>query len=246
MDISIVASGSNGNCCLVEQAGTKIMIDAGLSAREIESRLNRLGTSLEDLDALLITHSHSDHVRGAGIISRRYAVPVYMMKETTRQIGTRLGDFYPKQFSLGQDFLLNGISVRPISTSHSVASCGFVIGKFGIFTDTGIATPQMIKVLPKLECALIESNHNPEMVENGPYPPFLKKWILSDIGHLSNSDASSFIQANGENLCQVFLGHLSANNNTPEKAAEEYESIVKKKISYKICSRDGPTCRWEI
>jgi len=242
MEISVIASGSNGNCCLVEEKGVSLLIDAGKSCREIESRMDKLGKSLEDVSGILITHEHSDHISGAGVLSRRFGIPVWMTNEVYSE--ARLGKFESKIFC--GDFKVGSLRVKPVVTSHNVNSCGFVVGKFGYFTDTGMVTEQMKKTIPSLNSILLESNHNVEMVHNGHYPAFLKKWILSDEGHLSNETASSIIQETGKNLSFVLLGHLSENHNTPDIASETFDTIVKRKIDFSICSRDKESGSWKI
>jgi len=242
MEISVIASGSNGNCCLVEDKDVSLLIDAGKSGSEIESRMGKLGKSLNDVSGILITHEHSDHISGAGVLSRRFEIPVYMTKEVYSS--AKLGKFESNIFS--GDFKVGNLNVKPVVTSHNVSSCGFVVGKFGYFTDTGMVTEQMKKVIPSLNSILLESNHNVEMVHNGHYPAFLKKWILSDEGHLSNDIASSIIQETGKNLSFVLLGHLSENHNTPDIASETFDTIVKRKIDFSICSRDKESGSWKI
>ena len=242
MEISVIASGSNGNCCLVEDKGVSVLIDAGKSGSEIESRMRRLGKSLEDVDGILITHEHSDHISGAGVLSRRFGIPVYMTKEVYSM--AKLGKFESRIFS--RDFKIGKLKVKPVVTSHNVSSCGFVVGKFGYFTDTGIVTEQMKKAISGLNSILLESNHDVEMVRNGHYPAFLKKWILSDEGHLNNDDASSVIQEKGKNLSFVLLGHLSGNHNTPDIASETFNTLVKRKIDFSVCSRDKESGSWKI
>jgi len=242
MEISVIASGSNGNCCLVEEQGVSILIDAGKSGSEIETRMKRLGKSLEDVDGIVLTHEHSDHISGAGVLSRRFGIPVYMTKEIHSR--ANLGRFESTIFT--GDFKVGNLEVKPVLTSHNVSSHGFVIGKFGYFTDTGIVTKQMNKVIPNLNSILLESNHDIEMVHNGRYPAFLKKWILSDEGHLSNDNASSIIQEKGKNLSIVLLGHLSGNHNTPDIASETFNTLVKRKIDFSVCSRDKESGSWKI
>lgn len=241
MEICVIASGSNGNCCLVESKDSSILIDAGKSCREIEERLNNMGKSLENLNAVLLTHAHHDHIASAGVISRRYNVPIYMTKDVYSESRFKLGDIQRKTFSINKEFKINNLIVKPIPTSHNVSSCGFIIDKFGLFTDTGIVTKEMESVISKLKAVLLESNHDIDMVINGPYPAYLKQWILSDKGHLSNIHASSLIQSKGNNLSLALLGHLSGNNNTPDAAKKTFETLVKKKIHYYICSRDKET-----
>lgn len=249
MEITVIASGSNGNCCLIEDRKNSILIDAGKSAREIDSRMDSLGKSLENVDAIIITHSHHDHISGAGIIARMHGIPLYMSKETFSEANGKIGDVDKiKHFTQSRGFKIGSMEIRPIQTSHNVSSCGFVIGnsEFGIFTDTGIVTRQMRDALPKLKGVLLESNHDIDMLINGHYPAYLKRWILSDEGHLSNVHASEFIQKKGNNLNLVLLGHLSGNNNTPQIAKKTFETLVKRKIDYDVCSRDKASGKWII
>lgn len=246
MEISVIASGSNGNCCLVEDKNSSIIIDAGKSGLEIETRLNYLGKCLENVDAILLTHAHNDHISGAGVLSRRYSLPIYMTQNVFLKAKHRMGNIILKKFSINNSFKINKLNIKPVITSHNTSSCGFVIGKFGLFTDTGIITPQINSIMPKLNAVLLESNHDIEMLINGSYPEFLKKWILSDQGHLSNNCASTLIQSKGKNLQLALLGHLSENNNTPKVAKDTFEKIVKRKIDYSVCSRDKVSGTWEI
>ncbi len=237
MEVTVIASGSNGNCCLVEEKGVSILIDAGKSGREIERRMNSLGKSLENVDGCIITHGHTDHIRGAEVISRRYGIPLYVSRQAEFLLSGAVKEF-------DGNFKIKGVEVKPVLTSHNVPSSGFVIGKFGLFTDTGMVTPEMDSAMGNLNAVLLESNHDIEMLRNGRYPRFLKNWILSDTGHLSNETASSLIQNKGKNLSLVLLGHLSGNNNTPQLAEETFERIVKRKIDCAVCSREKESGSW--
>lgn len=246
MEISVIASGSNGNCCLIEDKRTSILVDSGKSGREIAYRMEKLGKSLDDVDAVILSHAHHDHIAGAGVLSRRYGTPLYMTKKVYSEAKYNLGDIKRKIFSANKEFKIGTLNIKPIPTSHNVSSCGFVINHFGIFTDTGVVTKQMESAVPKLNSLLIESNHDIDMVLNGSYPAFLKNWILSNQGHLSNVHASSLIQDKGKNLSLVLLGHLSGNNNTPEVARNTFEALVKRKVEYAVCSRDELSGKWVI
>lgn len=240
MEISVIASGSNGNCLLVEEKGISILVDAGKSCRETEKRLNKLGKSPDNIKAIVISHSHTDHVRGAAVISRKYDIPVYMMQETYQELGY-YGMFETKYFSPDKSFRIASFQIRPIPTSHDVNSCGFVINNFGIFTDTGFVTKLIRDAMPKLRGVLIESNHDIDMLIKGPYPTYLKYRILGNHGHLSNIHASELVRDRGKNLSFCLLGHLSEVNNTPEIAKTTFETIVKRRLDYSICSRDRET-----
>ncbi len=246
MQISVIASGSNGNSCLIEEKDTSILIDAGKSCKEIESRMSNLNKSLKEVDALILTHSHIDHSAGIGAISRRYDIPVYAAEEVYGFCSSRIGDVEFRKFSLDSDFKIKSLKIRPIDTSHDVPSCGFVIEKFGLFTDTGIITSQMQDAIKKVKGILLESNHDIDMLLNGRYPAFLKQRIFSNKGHLNNFDACTFVQEKGKNLDWVLLSHLSGNNNSPRIAKKTFETIVKRKIDYSVMSRDKESGTWEL
>ena len=242
MEISVIASGSNGNSCLVESKKGSFLIDAGKSCKEIEDRLNKMGKSLENINGILLTHSHIDHTMGVGPISRKYNIPVYAKKEVYNI--SNLGNVEAKFFN--GNFKINGVEIKPIATSHDVPSTGFKIGNFGLFTDTGIITREMEDSMKGLKGVLLESNHDIDMLINGRYPAFLKQRILSDNGHLSNISASSFIQERGADIDLVLLGHLSGNNNTPEITKNTFETLVKRKVNFDILSRDKESGVWVI
>jgi len=239
MQISVIASGSNGNCCLIEEKGNSVLIDAGKSCREIEKRMNRLGSSLENVDAILLTHKHTDHRAGIDVISRKYNLPVYLTKDVSDDI------LLTNAKIISGSFKINSFKIAPIKTSHDVPSVGFKINNFGIFTDTGIVTKEMKTVLRKIKGALLESNHDIDMLLNGRYPAFLKQRILSDKGHLSNIHASNFIKEKGKNLSLSLLGHLSGNNNTVDLTKKTFETIVGNK-QYSVLSREKESGVWEI
>ena len=245
MEISVIASGSNGNCCLVENKGTSIIIDAGKSGRDIANRMEFLGKNIEDVKAVLITHKHSDHTRGAGVLSRRFKIPVYMTKKTSK--ACMIGATDEKIFDINKGFRIGSIKIKPIKTSHNVPSCGFLLNhKFGLITDTGCVTKEMKDAIKKVDAVLLESNHDIDMVIKGSYPYFLKQWILSDEGHLSNIDASNMLQNHSKNLKLAILGHLSGNNNTPELAMKTFQTLVKKKMEVTIADRDKATGVFDI
>jgi len=243
MELSIIASGSNGNCCLLQSAGGSVLFDAGKSFSETARRLAVLGKDIRKVDGIVLSHAHGDHYQGIGPIARRLHIPVYIRKEVYAACRRRLGPVDVCHFEGG--FRVGDMEITPVETSHDVTSCGFVVGRFGIFTDTGCVTSQMKEVIRDLDAVLLESNYDEEMLMNGPYPLALKERIASDRGHLSNEDASDFIRRYGDHLSQVFLAHLSETNNSAEKVMETFESFNGDR-PYVVCSRFRQTGTFRI
>ncbi|MCP3898355.1 MAG: MBL fold metallo-hydrolase, partial [Desulfobacteraceae bacterium] len=220
-----LASGSKGNSLFVSWENQSILIDAGLSGIEIERRLNARNRSPENLTAILVTHEHSDHIRGVGILSRRYNIPVYISNNTYKKTASKLGKLAVLElFECGNGFNIDSMEIAPFTISHdAVDPAGFTLEykakKIGVATDLGIAT-NLVKEHLKNCCFLyLESNHDPDMLINGPYPWHLKQRIKGRQGHLSNTDSKELLkELNNENLEHVILAHLSEENNTPEKA----------------------------
>ena len=225
--VCTLASGSKGNATYVSDGETSILVDAGLSGIEIQRRLAARHLSPEDLDAIIVTHEHSDHIRGVGILSRRYKLPVYINPKT-QDACPGLGRLHEiKPFECGSTFRINDMAVHPFAISHDAEDpAGFTIGQngtaIGIATDLGIATAMVRQHLKGCALLILEANHDPTMLETGPYPWPLKQRIRGRTGHLSNPDSKKLLnelQHNG--LQHVILGHLSEINNTPQKAFDE-------------------------
>jgi len=254
IEISIIASGSNGNSFLVESKHASILIDAGKSGKEIQSRMNKLNKNPEDIDAILVSHEHSDHTRGVGILSRRFNIPVYITKSTYDQCAFNLGKLNEKKlFNKQNRFSIKDIDITPVKTMHDASdSTGFVLKSknksFGILTDTGIATPEIKDAIKKLDAVAIESNYDVDMLIKGPYPYHLKNRILSQYGHLSNIECAQLIKENRtDNLKEVVLSHLSGNNNTPKQAELTFKKILaSKKFNLTVASRDDVTGSFRI
>ena len=222
-----LASGSKGNATYVSDGKTSILIDAGLSGIELQRRLTSRNLEPEDLDAILITHEHGDHVRGAGILSRRFKLPVYI-NQKTEAASPGLGSLHEtRPFDCGTTFRIGNLTIHPFSVSHDAEDpTGFKIGQNGttmaIATDLGIATAMVRQHLKNCALLVLEANHDPQMLETGPYPWPLKQRIQSRVGHLSNSDSKNLLQElQHDNLQHVILAHLSEINNTPQKAYDE-------------------------
>jgi phosphoribosyl 1,2-cyclic phosphodiesterase len=223
----MLASGSKGNCVVIEGETGTILIDAGLSAKECLLRMERAGLDAGRIDALLVTHEHGDHTRGVDVLARRLEIPVYATEGTLADfLHHRRTSVKPLDHHTCRDhekFLISDLVIEPFATSHDAAEpCGFIISdgdiRFGYCTDTGIVTPHMHDLLRYCDGIVLESNHCPEMLQNGPYPESLKRRIRSKRGHLSNPAAASCLRDFGKDVPHVILAHLSEMNNTPEKA----------------------------
>ena len=228
--IMSVGSGSSGNCFYLEINGKKLLIDAGLSARTIRNALKTAGTDLDGIDAVLITHTHSDHIKGIEVCSRYIRCPMYMSELSC----AGLFRYSPVPLPIERPFeIADGIKVTAFETSHDCpGSIGFRFdfetGSFGYATDLGCVTDRIKNILTGCESIVIESNHDTVMLRNGPYPYVLKRRILSANGHLSNEDcaeAAAYFAHNGTK--NIFLAHLSRENNDPQIARD----TVAKKLS---------------
>jgi len=237
LSVCMLASGSSGNSIFISDGNTNVLMDAGLSGVEIERRLKSKGLSPADLDAVIVSHEHEDHIRGVGVLSRRFDLPVYMSRKTAQTASSRLGrihDSMIRHFECGAEFAINSLKIRPFSLSHDAKDpAGFTVRqngtKIGIATDLGIAT-NMVKTHLK-DCALLilEANHDPEMLMNGPYPWYLKQRVQGRTGHLSNEASKELLaEIRHEQLSHVILAHLSETNNTPRKAL----SVVGEALSH--------------
>ena len=225
--VCTLASGSKGNATYISDGETSILIDAGLSGIELQRRLASRDLSPENLDAIIVTHEHSDHVRGVGILSRRYKLPVYINPKTHRA-SPRIGKLHEtRPFEWGTTFHVNKMAIHPFAISHDAENpAGFTIGQngttMGIATDLGIATAMVRQHLKRCALLILEANHDLSMLETGPYPWPLKQRIRGRTGHLSNPDSKKLLkEQQHQDLRHVILGHLSEINNTPQKAFDE-------------------------
>ncbi|OEU68146.1 MAG: MBL fold metallo-hydrolase [Desulfobacterales bacterium PC51MH44] len=229
----MLASGSRGNAIFVSSGSTSILVDAGLSGIEIERRLESRGLCPENLDAILVSHEHADHIQGVGVLSRRYNLPVYVNLKTGKAAASQLGNVHDlKNFECGSTFMIKDLAIHPFSISHDAEDpAGFTINqdgtKIGIATDLGIATSMVKEHLKGCALLILEANHDADMLINGPYPWFLKQRIKSRTGHLSNEASKNLLkQVQHDQLKYVMLAHLSEINNTPQKALSEVGQAI--------------------
>ncbi len=225
MRFSVIGSGSKGNCVYIESGNTGILIDNGFSGKEVESRLRSIGRSLDNIAAICVTHEHTDHVAGVGVLSRRCKVPVFANIGTIHGAEKKMGKpFGFVEFETGGEFQIEDLLVRSFRISHDTADpVGFVISNgseyLGYCTDTGKVSKLMELRLARCHGLILEFNHNLEMLKNGPYPLMLQQRVRSSQGHLENEDAALFLKhLMHPRLRSTVIAHISETNNTPEIA----------------------------
>ena len=226
---SILASGSTGNSFYLETPEKKIIVDAGLSGKKIETLMGEIGRDIHDVDTLLITHEHSDHIKGMGVLARKYGMDVYANEQTWEEIERKnmVGKIDQLQihiFEMGKMLTFGDIDIESFGVSHDAVAPQFYRfmkdnKSFVLLTDTGYVSDRMRGIIENADGYLMESNHEVEMLRNGPYPWSTKQRILSDQGHLSNEDgAAAALNVLGNKTKRIFLGHLSLHNNIKELA----------------------------
>lgn len=230
-------SGSSGNCSFIQSDNTKILVDAGSSCKKICEGLNSINISISEIDGILITHEHLDHIKGLSVISKKYHIPIYANELTLKNISQDISSATQKIFKTNENFCIKDLIINPFSIPHDAADpCGFSITnndkKITIATDIGHIEKKIIDNFVGSNFILLESNYEKEMLESSKYPYLLKRRILGPNGHLSNDDASktiSLLVKNGVN--NIMLGHLSQQNNFPELA---YSTVVESLISNNV------------
>lgn len=226
LELTVLGSGSAGNCTLVRSDSCRLLVDAGLSARQIEVRLARLGLELSMLDAILLTHEHCDHAGGLGVLCKKSPVPVYCNSATARELGDgRRLDW--RLFQAGGEFAIKDLVVQSFTVPHDAADpVGFLINgdgrTLGVATDLGQATHLVLERLRRAHTILLETNHDEKLLQDDRRRPWpIKQRIMSRHGHLSNAEAAAAVaELVGGELRRVVLGHLSRDCNTPELAMD--------------------------
>lgn len=224
---SILASGSSGNSFYLESDQKKILVDAGLSGKKITELLAEIDRKPEDLDAILVTHEHKDHIHGVGVLARKYQLDVYANEDTWKAMDSALGKLDVAQkhiFQMGKTLTFGDLDIQSFGVSHDAAAPQFYRfmkdnKSFVMLTDTGYVSDRLAGTIENADAYLIESNHDVEILRSGAYPWRLKQRILSDKGHLSNEDgAQTMIRSLGNQTKSIYLGHLSKENNIKELA----------------------------
>lgn len=240
-------SGSNGNCIYVETCGKKLLFDAGISGVQAEERLHAHGRDIRAVDAVIISHDHSDHIRHAGVFQRKYGLPVYVTPATLAAASARcaLGKMNDVRHFRSSDKLAFGdVQVHSIPTPHDgVDGSAFVIeaaGKrLGILTDLGHVFKDLIRLVSSLDAVFLESNYDPDMLAHGPYPVYLKQRIKGPRGHLSNNESAEVLlrASAGNRLQWACLAHLSEQNNRPDVALRTHREVVSQTLTLYVADR---------
>ncbi len=230
LETAVLASGSSGNSIYVSDEEVSLLIDAGLSGKKIENKMRTINRDPGQLDALLLTHEHNDHISGAGVMCRRYNIPIYASSGTMTGGSAQLGsvpDNFKNTISSGETWELGNFRVSTFALPHDAEEpLGYIIQrgdiKLGLATDIGCVTPEIEKKLNGADILFLESNHDQDLLRTGSYPPHLKRRIRSKKGHLSNIEAASLLprllSAEKNIRPLVILSHLSEENNRPELA----------------------------
>ncbi|MCD7948189.1 MAG: MBL fold metallo-hydrolase [Oscillospiraceae bacterium] len=235
LQVCSFASGSQGNCTLVTDGKTHILIDVGISTRRITAALQTVGLSPGDLSGVLITHEHGDHIAGLATLTKRFRLPVYASHGTARALTYRIAfpDDVLRPFVSGTSFCIDSLQLETFPTSHDVFdSTGYAVTdgkrKAAVTTDLGYVSDAVRAAVAGVHLLMVETNHDADMVRGGGYPPFLQARILGDEGHLSNhAGAALAAQCVQDGARTILLAHLSQQNNTPRLARETVATALR-------------------
>jgi phosphoribosyl 1,2-cyclic phosphodiesterase len=237
-------SGSNGNCTYVEAGGVRLLFDAGISGRQAQQRLALHGRDIEQVDALFLSHSHSDHTRAAGIYQRLFHLPIYTTSGTQRMIAPYAGPLHDlRTFEPGDTLTFGAVCVHTLPTPHDAPdSVAFVIEhagrRLGLLTDLGHPFDGLARTLGDLDAVYLESNYDPHLLATGSYPRALQTRIAGPGGHLSNPEAAELLRSCGGHWLQwVALAHLSEDNNNPDLALKTHRAVLRRDYPLLVASR---------
>ncbi len=244
MRFASLGSGSEGNALVVQSNGagrpTTIMIDCGFNQKELERRLNRVGLTTTDLDAIFVTHEHSDHMGGVFRVGRNFDIPVHLTRGTFINNNDALAELAPVRIiSADQAIEFQGLKITPFTVPHDAREpVQYVVEdadtRLGVLTDLGHLTPSLYQDLARLDALVLECNHDPEMLAKSSYPASLKRRISGPYGHLANDVAAQLLAGlDRSRLDTIIAAHLSSSNNTPE-LAREHLSVACKRPAYEI------------
>lgn len=227
MRFSVLASGSTGNSIYVETDDHAFLVDAGLSAKRIEQQLAAIGRSMDNVNGILVTHEHSDHIKGIGVLARRHKVPIYANEKTWNAMNGLVGEVPLEQrfhFNMETSLSFGTLDIQSFAVSHDAVDPMFYVfhekdRKLSIITDTGYVSDRMKGHIAASDAFVFESNHDVSMLQMGRYPWSIKRRILSDVGHVSNEDAAiAMSEVVAEKQTSIYLSHLSKDNNMKDLA----------------------------
>lgn len=235
-------SGSNGNCYYIENQHDAIFVDAGLSCRETEKRMSRLGLSMAKIRAIFVSHEHSDHIRGISVIAKKHNIPVYITEGTLKNSGISLEPELIRSFVAHEIIKIGDLEITSFPKYHDASDPhSFIVTckgiKLGVFTDIGVPCENVIRYFSTCDAAFLEANYDDEMLENGRYPYHLKSRIRGEHGHLSNDQALNLFTSYGLHMSHLLLSHLSKDNNSPKLVSQLFKSNSQK-TEIIVASRD--------
>jgi len=253
MEVCALASASSGNCFYIGKGNSGFLVDAGISCRRISESLDLIGRKPQNIKGIIITHEHSDHIRGVDVFSRHFNTPIFVSEKTAENSFICSDNSLINFFDKNEVLKLDGFEITPFLKSHKAAE-PFLFSIYektskktvSVITDAGFCCKNVNEVISESNFSFLESNHDVKMLEEGPYPWPVKKWIKSDIGHLSNNQASlGVLEHANPKLKHIVLSHLSRTNNVPELALKTFKNLLKERrdLSPKISlsSGDRPT-----
>ncbi len=249
--ITSLNSGSNGNCYYIGNHDEAVLIDAGISCRETEKRMNRIGLSMLNVKAIFVSHEHSDHITGVPGISKKHQIPVYFTETTYTSSRIPIEDHLLRYFQGGQTITIGSLAIRPFPKFHDACDphSFLVTGNninIGIFTDIGSVCQPLIYHFQQCHAAFLEANYCENMLANGSYPIYLKRRISGDKGHLSNVQALDlFIRHKPKHLSHLILSHLSKNNNDPSLVQRLFAQMACT-VKISVASRYNETEVFEV
>ena len=235
MRYASIGSGSEGNGTLIESDRCRLLVDCGFSAKEAVRRLIDLDVEPESINAIFVTHAHSDHIKGVALLAEKFQIPVYMTwgtRTSTAHLKREVPQNLLNIISPHQDFVIDGIAIDPVAVPHDCREpVQFTFSaeekKLGVLSDAGAVTPHMRRAYERCDALLLECNHDLTMLENGPYPPSLKRRVAGQYGHLNNEQAAQFLaDVVWDGLEHVVMTHLSKKNNHPDVARDALVAAI--------------------
>ncbi|MCP5048874.1 MAG: MBL fold metallo-hydrolase [bacterium] len=232
IEVCSLSSGSNGNCFYIKTGSESFLVDAGISCRQVCNRLLEIGSSIDEINAIFVTHEHSDHTRGLKVLLNKHTIPVYITEQTFHRSNFQLDEEHLHFIDRQDEVAINGTLIKSLPKSHDAVDpilfCIYYKGrKVSVVTDAGYACQNVIEAVRDAHVVFLEFNYDDTMLWEGYYPHYLKQRISSDQGHLSNSHAAELlIRHASPNLSHLFLSHLSENNNSPDIAMEACRSAI--------------------